>query len=107
MFASIEIISIECLMSIFRELNHGFIVILLCLKHIHGHGRMEEPPARNAAWRYGKYLFEQLIFKYIYIFLLWLGFKIPANYDDVGLNCGGLGVQKSNGIVEKRKFSKI
>ncbi|UJR26593.1 hypothetical protein I4U23_007913 [Adineta vaga] len=38
---------------------------------------MEEPPARNAAWRYG--------------------FVVPANYDDVGLNCGGLGVQKRNG----------
>lgn len=26
------------------------------------------------------------------------GFIVPANYDDVGLNCGGLGVQKSNGM---------
>jgi len=25
-----------------------------------------------------------------------IGFNIPANYDDVGLNCGGLGVQNSN-----------
>ncbi|CAF3728189.1 unnamed protein product [Rotaria magnacalcarata] len=38
---------------------------------------MEDPPARNAAWRYG--------------------FDVPANYDDVGLNCGGLGVQSLNG----------
>jgi hypothetical protein len=33
-----------------------------------------------------------------------LGFDIPANYDDVGLNCGGLGVQKSNGKSMKYKF---
>ncbi len=31
-------------------------------------------------------------------FWLFSGFAIPANYDDVGLNCGGLSVQKSNGI---------
>ena len=54
---------------------------------------MEDPPARNAAWRHGKYVLE-MIFSLIFIFL---GFNVPANYDDVGLNCGGLGVQKSNG----------
>ncbi|UJR22494.1 hypothetical protein I4U23_025547 [Adineta vaga] len=37
---------------------------------------MEDPPARNAAWRYG--------------------FNVPENYDDVGLNCGGLSIQKAN-----------
>ncbi|CAF1017090.1 unnamed protein product [Didymodactylos carnosus] len=55
------------------------LLIFICtylFNIVHGHGRLEEPPARNAAWRYG--------------------FNIPANYDDVGLNCGGLGVQKSN-----------
>jgi hypothetical protein len=26
-----------------------------------------------------------------------LGFDVPANYDDVGLNCGGLSIQKGNG----------
>jgi hypothetical protein len=62
---------------------------------------MEDPPARNAAWRYGKY-FLILIFKNF----ISLGFDVPANYDDVGLNCGGLGVQKSNGIGSKYKFSK-
>ncbi|CAF0864310.1 unnamed protein product [Rotaria sordida] len=60
-----------------KELWNCFITILISLQQIHGHGRMEDPPARNAAWRYG--------------------FDVPANYDDVGLNCGGLGVQKSNG----------
>ena len=29
---------------------------------------------------------------------MFLGFAVPANYDDVGLNCGGLGVQKANGM---------
>ena len=42
-----------------------------------------------------------------YIFLLVLGFAIPANYDDVGLNCGGLGVQKSNGMDGILNDSKI
>lgn len=40
-----------------RELSYGLIVIVLFFEQIHGHGRMEEPPARNAAWRYGKYSF--------------------------------------------------
>jgi len=30
--------------------------------------------------------------------LILIGFDVPVNYDDVGLNCGGLGVQKINGI---------
>jgi hypothetical protein len=29
--------------------------------------------------------------------ILIIGFNVPANYDDVGLNCGGLGIQKANG----------
>ena len=37
------------------------------------HGRMEMPAARNCAWRYG--------------------FGTPVNYNDLELNCGGLGVQ--------------
>ena len=37
------------------------------------HGRMENPPARNAAWRHG--------------------FNTPVNYNDVELNCGGIGIQ--------------
>ncbi|CAF0894028.1 unnamed protein product [Adineta steineri] len=58
-----------------KEIFNWFITII-SLHHIHGHGRMEDPPARNAAWRYG--------------------FNVPANYDDVGLNCGGLSIQKAN-----------
>ncbi|CAF4556263.1 unnamed protein product, partial [Rotaria sp. Silwood2] len=75
------------------ELWHCFITILISFQQIHGHGRMEDPPARNAAWRYGKLRLHMIIYK----FLMCLGFDVPANYDDVGLNCGGLGVQKSNG----------
>ena len=37
------------------------------------HGRMESPPARNTAWRHG--------------------FNTPVNYNDVELNCGGVGQQ--------------
>lgn len=25
------------------------------------------------------------------------GFDVPVNYDDVGLNCGGLSIQRANG----------
>lgn len=46
------------------------ILFLALLMHkASGHGRMEDPAARNCAWRYG--------------------FKTPANYNDVELNCGG------------------
>ena len=54
---------------------------------------MEDPPARNAAWRFGKYYDVPLRG----INFACLGFDVPANYDDVGLNCGGLSVQKNNG----------
>ncbi len=60
---------------------------------VHGHGRMEDPPARNAAWRYGK----TRLFSYGKETRLAVGFDVPANYDDVGLDCGGLSVQKTNG----------
>jgi hypothetical protein len=54
---------------------------------------MEDPPARNAAWRYGRNCF----MKFFVMHFIILGFNVPANYDDVGLNCGGLGIQKANG----------
>lgn len=38
-----------------------------------GHGRLIEPAARNAAWRYG--------------------FDVPPNFDENQQNCGGVGVQ--------------
>jgi hypothetical protein len=85
----------------YREPLNWFIIILIFLQQVNGHGRMDEPPARNAAWRYGKFVFSNIIFKKLQYFL---GFDIPANYDDVGLNCGGLGVQKSNGIYSIYKF---
>ena len=73
MFASLEIKremrSMESLMVFFRELSYGLLVILICLGFIHGHGRMEEPPARNAAWRYGIYSFEKLFLAYIASFV--------------------------------------
>ncbi len=42
----------------YREPWNWFITILISLQQVHGHGRMEEPPARNAAWRYGQFLFQ-------------------------------------------------
>jgi hypothetical protein len=36
-----------------REILKWFIIII-SLQQIDGHGRMEDPPARNAAWRHGR-----------------------------------------------------
>jgi len=33
----------------------------------------------------------------IFEFDLFSGFNVPTNYDDVGLNCGGLSIQRLNG----------
>jgi len=76
-----------------REIFNWFIAII-SLQQIYGHGRMEDPPARNAAWRYGRNNFINVLF-FLFLILL-LGFDVPANYDDVGLNCGGLSIQKAN-----------
>ncbi len=41
-------------------MNRGILnwfITIISLQQIYGHGRMEDPPARNAAWRYGKYNF--------------------------------------------------
>ena len=56
---------------------------------------MEDPPARNAAWRFGKK--KSLFFSSSFSSTINLGFNVPVNYDDVGLNCGGLSIQKING----------
>ncbi|CAG9803569.1 unnamed protein product [Chironomus riparius] len=54
-------------------------VTLLCtlfvmlIHHVRGHGRLMEPPARNAMWRFG--------------------FPNPVNYNDNELFCGGWSVQ--------------
>jgi hypothetical protein len=47
------------------------------------HGRLEEPAARNCAWRFG--------------------YKTPENYNDNELNCGGVGQQwTTNGKINIR-----
>jgi hypothetical protein len=55
------------------------------------HGRLEEPAARNCAWRFG--------------------YKTPANYNDNELNCGGVGQQwTTNGTKnqsDKFNFSPL
>lgn len=58
---------------------------------------MEEPPARNAAWRYGTARHEGIFFPGNRFSLSIPGFDVPVNYDDVGLNCGGLSIQRANG----------
>lgn len=40
---------------------------------VHGHGRLMEPPSRNAMWRFG--------------------YPNPVNYNDNELFCGGYAVQ--------------
>ena len=51
------------------------LVLILAgsFNYISGHGRLIEPPSRNAMWRFG--------------------YKNPANYNDNELNCGGFSVQ--------------
>jgi len=44
-----------------REILHWFITIIF-LQQIYGHGRMEDPPARNAAWRFGRNQFQKNFF---------------------------------------------
>lgn len=60
---------------IFGILN--FLLTKICLLSIikvcYSHGRLEIPPARNSAWRFG--------------------FNTPINYNDNELNCGGAGMQ--------------
>ena len=51
----------------------SFFLVLDLITVIRGHGRMIEPAARNAAWRYG--------------------FDVPANYEDNQQNCGGFAAQ--------------
>ena len=51
------------------------LVALNLVSSVLGHGRMIDPPSRNAAWRYG--------------------FPNPPHYTDNELNCGGFNVQWS------------
>lgn len=67
------------------KMNYKIYTFILCLfatfHGINSHGRMNEPPARNVMWRYG--------------------FSVPADYNDLGLNCGGVGQQhQKNGIIQ-------
>ncbi|KAL5278403.1 hypothetical protein ACFFRR_003188 [Megaselia abdita] len=53
----------------------GRIVLLICslISLVYGHGRLMDPPARNAMWRFG--------------------YPNPVNYNDNELFCGGFAVQ--------------
>ena len=54
-----------------RCLIVSYIFLVISLSEVEPHGYLSNPPARNAAWRYG--------------------FSVPANYDLMSLNCGGRG----------------
>merc|ERR1712227_144795 len=58
---------------------HTYIVLVfgLVLPVVWGHGRMTNPPGRSTMFKYG--------------------FKNPANWDDDGLNCGGIGNHVAQG----------
>lgn len=43
--------------------------VIFTISTVHGHGRLMNPPARNAMWRFG--------------------FPNPVNYNDNELFCGG------------------
>lgn len=47
----------------------SFLLELVVMKLVRGHGRLMEPPARNAMWRFG--------------------YPNPVNYNDNELFCGG------------------
>ena len=49
------------------------VVLAIATYQANGHGRLIDPPARNAMWRFG--------------------FDTPPNYTDNELNCGGFSVQ--------------
>eukprot|EP00794_Sanderia_malayensis_P016055 gene16055-17677_t len=48
-------------------------ILSVTLGHVLGHGRLIDPPSRNAMWRFG--------------------FDNPPNYNDNELNCGGFSTQ--------------
>lgn len=48
------------------------LTLLAMFWSVHGHGYLENPPARNTMWRQG--------------------FDTPKNYNDMGMNCGGASV---------------
>ena len=56
-------------------------LIAVVFRQVKAHGRMEDPPARNCAWRFG--------------------FNVPANYNDNELNCGGSGQQHARNGIDK------
>ena len=65
---------------IISVINLSFLIQIVT-----SHGRMNEPAARNAAWRFG--------------------YNIPPNYNDNELNCGGAGQQHSmNGNQLSKKI---
>ncbi|XP_036322963.1 uncharacterized protein LOC118736922 [Rhagoletis pomonella] len=64
--------------SIMKDYKQGMLIVLaflpwLCINLVNGHGMMLDPPSRSSRWRYNA--------------------SAPKNYDDNGLNCGGMTVQ--------------
>ncbi|KAK2704499.1 uncharacterized protein LOC136031354 isoform X2 [Artemia franciscana] len=49
-----------------------WMIWIVVVVHVKGHGRLLDPPQRSSMWR--------------------AGYKVPINYDDNGLFCGGMNV---------------
>ncbi len=69
------------------SVNIIFLLLVVTIYRVESHGRMEDPPARNCAWRHG--------------------FKTPANYNDLELNCGGLFHQVQQGYILTTNMSIV
>ncbi|KAK2704501.1 hypothetical protein QYM36_016783 [Artemia franciscana] len=52
-----------------------WMIWIVVVVHVKGHGRLLDPPQRSSMWR--------------------AGYKVPINYDDNGLFCGGMNNQWS------------
>lgn len=65
-----------------KNLLGPLVAVLQVLQHVHGHGRLMDPPARNSMWRFG--------------------FPNPVNYNDNELYCGGY-----TGMIYLKSFQRI
>lgn len=53
----------------------AFLLCLLEITEVFGHGKLIDPPNRSSMWRYG--------------------YPVPPNYDDNGIFCGGRAVSRT------------
>ena len=58
-----------------QNLSFCYLIFLIAMDGVNGHGFMSVPPMRSAMWNYG--------------------FPTPTNNDNTQLFCGGVGVSNS------------